>query len=189
MPIERIPYGYAANDKKGIDLRNGTIIIDNNFIEIVLWITGGSKTEGPLNDALPISRGGTEATTAKGARENLGLVLGPNGEALIGNNSLEIYNTGYRVYGKVDNAYSFTRLDTGKYRLNGMLVGYGSLGFKEAYPKDELGNVLAGAVITLNGAELLIDVHPVKYGATGAVLDKSVFIDIPDKRFILLNMK
>ena len=31
MPIERIPYGYAANDKKGIDLRNGTIIIDNNF--------------------------------------------------------------------------------------------------------------------------------------------------------------
>jgi len=88
MEIEQLNYGEAPNDKKGFDARTSEMITDNNFKAIVFWITGGLKTFGSLLNALPVSRGGTEATTAKQARINLGFVTGPTNQGNVKTNIL-----------------------------------------------------------------------------------------------------
>lgn len=186
--IEKLEYGEAANDGKGYDLRNGVIITDNNFIEIVMWITGGLQKYGQLNKPLPISRGGSESGTAAGARKNFGIVQGPNGEALIGNNSLEVYNDKYTVYGRANTDYAFTRVSEGVYKLEGVTAA-GTLGFKQVLPADELGNVLIGAVAEITAGVLNIKTHPIVYTGGKAAVNTAVPADIPPGRFLLLNMK
>lgn len=189
MDLERIPYGDAPNDRKGIDVRNLCIILDNNFVAVVEFLTGGLKQSGRLDQPIPVTSGGTGGNTALQARKNLGLVTGPNNELVFGNNSLELYDNRYTLYGRSNNDYAFTKLGVGKYRLQGLSASpYGS-GYSMLFPKDELGNILVGAALLIENGVALITVHPVVINAGKYVLNTASFVDIPSNRFISLNIK
>ena len=187
MEVEQLNYGEAPNDKKGFDARTSEMITDNNFKAIVFWITGGLKTFGSLLNALPVSRGGTEATTAKQARINLGFVTGPNNEFVFGNQSVELYDTGYRKYGAVNNDYAFTHVGVGEYKLEGLVSDSFGTGYKMVLPKDELDNVLVGATIAVVSGVATIKTFAITMVSGKATLS-AVPMDIPEGRFILFNI-
>lgn len=190
MPdIEQLNYGEAPNDKKGFDARTSEMITDNNFKAIVEWITGGAKQFGRIsNVALPVSRGGTEASTAMQARINLGLVTGPNNEIVFGNNAVELFNSKYTKYGKVNNDYAFTKVGVGDYKLEGLFSDSYGTGYKMVLPKDDLGNVLVGATIAVVSGVASIKTFAITVVEGKATLS-AVPMDIPDGRFILFNIK
>ena len=187
MEVEQLNYGEAPNDKKGFDARTSEMITDNNFKAIVFWITGGLKTFGSLLNALPVSRGGTEATTAKQARINLGFVTGPNNEFVFGNQSVELYDTGYRKHGAVNNDYAFTHVAVGEYKLEGLISDSFGTGYKMVLPKDELDNVLIGATITVLGGIATIKTFAINM-VDGIATLSATPMDIPNGRFILFNI-
>lgn len=190
MPdIEQLNYGEAPNDKKGFDARTSEMITDNNFKAIVEWITGGAKQFGRIsNVALPVSRGGTEASTAMQARINLGLVTGPNNEIVFGNNAVELFNSKYTKHGKVNNDYAFTKVGVGDYKLEGLSSDSYGTGYKMVLPKDDLGNVLVGATITIVSGVATIKTFAITV-VNGQATLSAVPMDIPDGRFILFNIK
>lgn len=165
------------------------MITDNNFKAIVEWITGGAKQFGRIsNVALPVSRGGTEASTAMQARINLGLVTGPNNEIVFGNNAVELFNSKYTKYGKVNNDYAFTKVGVGDYKLEGLFSDSYGTGYKMVLPKDDLGNVLVGATIAVVSGVASIKTFAITVVEGKATLS-AVPMDIPDGRFILFNIK
>ena len=188
MEIEQLNYGEAPNDKKGFDARTSEMITDNNFKAIVFWITGGLKTFGSLLNALPVSRGGTEATTAKQARINLGFVTGPNSELVFGNYAVELFNTKYTKHGKTNNDYAFTHVGVGDYKLEGLVSDSFGTGYKMVLPKDELDNVLIGATIAVVSGVATIKTFAITMVGGKATLS-TVPMDIPEGRFILFNIR
>ena len=188
MDLERINYGEAPDDHKGMDVRNLCILLDNNFVALVEYLTGGAQQSGRLNKGLPVERGGTGAESAMQARINLGLVTGPNNELVFGNHSVEVYDTGYRIHGKVNNDFAFTKVSTGVYTLSGLTSPNYGTGFKMLLPKDELGNVLVGAVLSAAEGVATIKVHPIVYTAGKASMNTAVAADIPSGRFVSFNI-
>ncbi|ENO7683798.1 hypothetical protein ACJYQ2_002514 [Acinetobacter baumannii] len=67
-----INWGKAPNDKTGDSARTGAQKINSNFLEIYSWLSGMASGD-TLPVAIPVTRGGTGATTASGARKALGL--------------------------------------------------------------------------------------------------------------------
>lgn len=67
-----IKIGAAPNDKMGDSARTGAQKINSNFMELYSYISGNGN-ESTLPVAIPVSRGGTGATTTQGARDGLGL--------------------------------------------------------------------------------------------------------------------
>lgn len=187
MAIELPSVGDSANDGNGEYLRIACMMYNQNFKDIVAWITGGGKESGVLNVSLPISQGGTGATTAAAARTNLGLVLGPNNELVYGNNSIEMYDDKFTLYGRVNNDYSFERTGLGTYSLND-IGSFSSYGYKILLPKDELDNVLVAAEVEIVERVLTVKTYAVKYVNGKAVMDTATPMDIPSGRFISLNV-
>ncbi|MDC5634757.1 phage tail protein [Acinetobacter baumannii] len=72
MTKQTINVGSAANDGSGTPARTAFQYINANFSEVYDFLTG--TTNGTtIPAALPITKGGTGATSASGARTNLGL--------------------------------------------------------------------------------------------------------------------
>ena len=187
MSIEYPEVGNSANDGKGEYLRTAAMMYNQNFRDIVSWVTGGSKTGGDLNKPLPVTQGGTGGSTAAMGRQNLGLVMGPNSEMVFGNNSIELYNAKYTIYGRVNNDFAFLHTTVGVYTLNG--VGeFSSYGYKQLIPKDDLGNPLIGAVVTIVAGLMTVKTYAIKYVSGKATVDLSTPLDIPEGRFISLNV-
>ncbi|EHU3119819.1 hypothetical protein AX644_RS16335 [Acinetobacter baumannii] len=67
-----INWGKSPNDKTGDSARIGAQKMNSNFLEIYSFLSGMASGD-TLPIAIPISRGGTGATTASGARKALGL--------------------------------------------------------------------------------------------------------------------
>ncbi|MCT9255045.1 phage tail protein [Acinetobacter baumannii] len=72
MTKQVINVGSAANDGSGTPARTAFQYINANFTEVYDFLTGTTNAT-TLPAALPIAKGGTGATTAAGARTNLGL--------------------------------------------------------------------------------------------------------------------
>ncbi|MEJ7851042.1 phage tail protein [Acinetobacter baumannii] len=72
MTKQVINVGSAANDGSGTPARTAFQYINANFTEVYDFLTGTTNAT-TLPAALPIAKGGTGATTASGARTNLGL--------------------------------------------------------------------------------------------------------------------
>lgn len=70
MSKQTINVGSAANDGTGTPTRTAFQYVNANFTELYNAV-GGSN--GTIPSAIPISKGGTGATTASDARSNLGL--------------------------------------------------------------------------------------------------------------------
>ena len=184
--IEAIPHGYAANDKRGIDLRNGTIIIENNFKLLVFFLTGGEKELGKLDKPIPIIRGGTGATTVAGAFKNMQITFDTNGDMKRYQGSVEVYDNKLTIRGQISTNLGFTKMDTGVYRIEGS-TNWGT-GSKVSYPKDDLGNLLCGATTTPAGAGFDLKVYGLKHENGITVVDTTKPMDIPANSFILLNL-
>ena len=189
MAVEKIEVGEVADDKKGWPLRDICVSLNLSLAEIVLWITGGAKEFGDLNNALPIERGGTGATTAASARKALGIVRGSNYELAFANNCLELYDDRVTNYGLTDTVHGFTKVATGHYRLAAIVAGYGT-GVKYIVPKDDIGNPLCYITIsfesTLDTADILV--YGVGVDGSGNRISNGVLQDIPLNRFIMLNI-
>ncbi|EPJ6627778.1 hypothetical protein KAE42_004048, partial [Acinetobacter baumannii] len=71
MTKQVINVGSAANDGSGTPARTAFQYINANFTEVYDFLTGTTNAT-TLPAALPIAKGGTGATTAAGARANLG---------------------------------------------------------------------------------------------------------------------
>lgn len=67
-----IKFGASPDDKTGDSARTGAQKINTNFRELFEFLAGDGKGE-VLPAAVPVSRGGTGATTAEGARQALGI--------------------------------------------------------------------------------------------------------------------
>ncbi|MDP7764244.1 phage tail protein [Acinetobacter baumannii] len=72
MTKQVINVGSAANDGSGTPARTAFQYVNANFSELYDFLTGTTNAT-TLPTALPIAKGGTGATTAAGARTNLGL--------------------------------------------------------------------------------------------------------------------
>ncbi|HFX6399030.1 TPA: phage tail protein [Acinetobacter baumannii] len=72
MTKQVINVGSAANDGSGTPARTAFQYVNANFSELYDFLTGTTNAT-TLPAALPIAKGGTGATTASGARTNLGL--------------------------------------------------------------------------------------------------------------------
>lgn len=72
MTKQVINVGSAANDGSGTPARTAFQYVNANFSELYDFLTGTTNAN-TLPAALPIAKGGTGATTAAGARTNLGL--------------------------------------------------------------------------------------------------------------------
>lgn len=148
----------------------------------------GAKQFGRIsNVALPISRGGTEASSAMQARINLGLVTGPNSELVFGNHAVELFNIKYTKHGKTNNDYAFTHVGVGDYKLEGLVSNSFGTGYKMVLPKDELGNVLVGATIDIVSGIATIKTFAINM-VEGIATLSTVPMDIPEGRFILFNI-
>lgn len=71
MSRQNINVGMALKDGKGDNARTGMSKVNANFVELYSFINGADSDVLP--SALPISRGGTGASTVASARLNLGL--------------------------------------------------------------------------------------------------------------------
>lgn len=186
--IEKLEYGVSANDGLGYDIRNGAMITDSNFRNIVLFITGGLREMGRIDNVyLPMSRGGTGASTVAGVLKNFSLAIGPNNEMLYGYGNVGIYDTKFTVYGKPSNFFAFSKVTAGKYRLEGP-IKWGVTGYRIAYPKDELGNFICGCVIESIASGIDILTYKVIFDNGLYRVDLTQPIDIPPDKFISLNL-
>lgn len=105
MTKQVINVGSAANDGSGTPARTAFQYVNANFSELYDFLTGTTNAN-TLPTALPIAKGGTGATTAAGARTNLGL-----GSAATQNRSRTFIGTGPSLTG---NAYTNAN-DDGQY--------------------------------------------------------------------------
>lgn len=183
---ERFKYGDAAGDGKGDHLRIHAIKAEQTESIVYSWLSGG-KSEVRLPDALPIERGGTGGTTAQRGRLNLGMVVNTNNEYVFGSKAVSVYDGAVLDHdGTVKPG--FVKNGVGDYRINGPL-GFALNGFKYCLPKDELGNLLCGCVITFDAAGLNLKVHPIKVVSGKITLDTATTIDIPASRCIDISVK
>lgn len=193
--MKLIEYGVVANDKRGMDARNMSILMNDNTKELMTFLTGGERNTGKIPDALPVISGGTGAITPVGAKRNLEMTTGPNGEVFTSQGSVEVYDNTFKIYGRASNVMAFSKIATGHYRLEGT-INWGTT-FKTKYPKDDLGNILCGAEIVPIASG--IDIFTYKVFAVPGEnfhegveffwkLNKEKPIDIPADRFILFNL-
>lgn len=181
---ERFNYGEVAGDGKGDFLRIHAIKAEQAETIVFGWLTGGlSQTK--LLDALPVSRGGTGATTANKARLNLGLTVNTNNEVMFGSRAVSLYDGAVLDHDGTVKPY-FIKNGVGDYTV-GNVIGFGS-GFTYILPRDELGNLLCGCEITFMG-EAIVKVYAVKFEGGKYILDKSVPMDIPNSRRIDISVK
>ncbi|AGY48121.1 hypothetical protein Presley_54 [Acinetobacter phage Presley] len=71
--VEYVEIGEAINDKKGEFLPVAGRILNTNIRIIMDFLTGGTGSNKLIGHSLPVTRGGTGATSAQSARENIGL--------------------------------------------------------------------------------------------------------------------
>lgn len=183
---ERFIYGDVAGDGKGDELRIHAIKAEHSNNLVYSWLSGGAS-EVRLPNALPVSRGGTGATTAQGARLSMGILVSTNNELLFGSKAISVYDGAVLDHdGTVKPG--FIKNSVGNYRINGPL-GFALNGFKYCLPKDELGNVLCGAKIVFDSSGLTLTTHPVSLQGGMWVMDELTFIDIPSTRCIDISVK
>ena len=181
---ERFNYGESAGDGKGDFLHTHGVKAEHAETLVFSWLSGGAS-EVRLPTALPISRGGTGATTISKSRLNLGILVNTNNELVFGSKAVSVYDgTVLDHDGTIKPMFS--KQGVGKYLISGV-TGFGS-GFTYVLPRDELGNLLCGCEITFTG-EANVSVYAIKYEDGKAVLDKSIPMDIPDKRCIDISAK
>ena len=181
---ERFNYGESAGDGKGDYLHTHGVKAEHAETLVFSWLSGGAS-EVRLPTALPISRGGTGATTASKSRLNLGIFANTNNELMFGSKAVSVYDGTVLDHDGSIKPY-FNKTGTGKYII-GNVIGFGS-GFTYVLPKDEMGNLLCGCEITFTG-EANVSVYAIKYEDGKAVLDKTVPIDIPSGRCIDISAK
>lgn len=183
---ERFLYGDAANDGKGDLLRIHAIKAEHSANILYDWLSGG-KSQVSLPQALPVERGGTGGTTAQSSRLSLGMVVSTNNELLFGSRAISVYDGAVLDHdGTVKPG--FIKNGVGSYRINGPL-GFALNGFKFCLPKDELGNLLCGCLITFDATGLNLRVFAIKNVAGKNVVDSAVPMNIPSTRCIDISVK
>lgn len=183
---DRFKYGDAAGDGKGDLLRVHAIKLEDMSNKLFSWLSGG-RSEIVLQQALPVERGGTGATTAQKARLTLGMLVNTNNEYVFGSKAISVYNGAVLDHdGTVKPG--FIKNGVGDYRINGPL-GFAIFGFTYCLPKDELGNLLCGAKFTFDATGLTLTTHPIKYNLGKVEVDMTTKIDIPDQRCIDISVK
>lgn len=91
-----VKFGTAPNDKTGDSARTGAQKINSNFLEVYSFLSGSENSDF-LPTAIPVSRGGTGATTASGARQALG--LGEAATRAVGANENDVMTIGTCGFG------------------------------------------------------------------------------------------
>ena len=119
---ERFLYGDAAGDGKGDLLRVHAVKAEHAHNLVFSWLSGGAS-EVTLPNALPISRGGTGATTVAGVIRKLGYFEDTNHVLRRGTKVLTLGNTGILDrFQNMPNAM-FTRNGVGDYSITGVVPG------------------------------------------------------------------
>lgn len=138
---ERFNYGEAAGDGKGDPIRVHAIKAEHTEKLVYTWLSGGAS-EVRLPEALPITRGGTGATTVAGTLRNLGYFEDANHTLRRGVKVLSFGNTGMRDQFKNVPDASFSRVAEGHYRITGanlsqalwgIVIPQGPEGFMKAF--------------------------------------------------------
>ena len=182
---ERFLYGDAAGDNKGDYLRVHAIKAENALSILFSWLSGAASEVSLLNN-LPISRGGTGASTAQKARLNLGLFVTTNNEIVFGGKGISLYDSAVLDHDGTVKP-SLTKHGVGDYTV-GNVTGFASNTFTYILPRDELGNLLCGCEITFTG-ECNVKVYDLKHVDGKVLLDKTKPMDIPSGRCIDISAK
>ena len=119
VPVE---CGDAANDRKGELLRISVLRLNTNINLIRDFLTGGNGATR-LNKPLPVSRGGTGASSAASAVKGLGLgVVDCNGFLRARMVHIKVYRDKITAgpYVPTDSSFVIMKLGTGNYRITGI---------------------------------------------------------------------
>ena len=174
--IEPVEAGDAANDNKGEFLRNAIMKLNTNIYLINDFLVGASGSN-VLNKPLPITRGGTGASSAQTARKELGLAFFDcNGVLRKAASSVEVFADHIEVgpYATTDTNCMIMSLGLGHYRITGITSVS-----KTILPVDMTGKPLyIVEVFSLNQVtkEMEIKVYSVKW-LNGWVKDE--LMDLP----------
>lgn len=185
--IQLPKYGDAAGDGKGELLRNATIMYNESIATIVDWITGSPNTESLMNTKLGITRGGTGASTAQGARLNLGLFIDTNNEVVFGSRAISVYDGVVLDHDQTVKP-TINKVGIGNYTITNV-PGYALNGFKFRFPKDDLGTPLVIPVITFAGTVCTVKTYKPKFLNGVWSADTTVPLNIPASRCVDISVK
>lgn len=187
VDIEYVEIGDSINDGKGEFLPVSGRIFNTNIKIIMDWITGGSGSKRLINHLLPITRGGTGANTAKGAREGIGLGFADcNNVIRAAQSSLNVYankivNGPYMLTTGLPTKV-FSRTALGKYQITNVNKVSGHIPLVDPYGKPVFFVEING----LNATTKLLTFSTYAPVWTSAGWTKGAAMDIPANLFFNL---
>lgn len=193
---DRISIGEAANDGKGTQLNLAGKLLEDFMSQLCLFLTG-STSEVLIPNVLPISRGGTGATTTQ---EHINYIrfYGANSFAFTTNKYqpialLTIDNGSNGVITPLTTltqAITVDKPNVGQYVFQLNNTNFAISNGKGTVIPDALGNQLFGYELNQNGSTLSVNTYALKFdSATGIYsLDKDKAIDVPVGNTLMLTV-
>lgn len=175
---ERFNYGESAGDGRGDFLRVHAIKAEDTNAKLFTWLSGGAS-EVTLPNALPISRGGTGATTVAALIKSIGFFIDANYVLRRGLKVISVTDKGITDnFNNVPTA-RFERISLGTYSLTGFEVSNNMWEYviplnTNGLPKYIIERSSIGDVMTLTCYEANTDVWPIAKGALIDIKDTDV---------------
>lgn len=198
MSRTRLEIGEASNDGKGDLLPVAATIIEDFFIELCMFMSGG-VSEVDLGNALPIVRGGTGARTEK-ELANVLLTYGSRNfmPVVCKHVPIALCTVAYGAppkttkFPSVTGAITFIRNGVGSYKVSVFDPMVKIEGGYVYIRPDNLGNQRYGVEVSYSGSDINLTVSPIVFDSTSGLyrLDDSINVDLPDDTylsFLLVN--